>query len=152
MDNYPTGKLETSLGEIRWTLTDEQHACLEGTEHVVFGKSSYKANIHLYRDEHGCWKIRESDRPWIRKVNVSWDKRDPAPTHSKRIIEVYSDAFECYIEQHPEIRLAAFEHRLNEEVAKCEKEVEEAKKAVTAAEEKLSACRARHEVEMTHFK
>jgi hypothetical protein len=152
--DYPTGKMNTPLGMMDWSLTEENHAYLSNFVHdrIRVGQSEYSVSIHVWRDANGNWGMKD-ERPYIRKVGIPFNKDDtPAPTHKQKIIDVFVGAFEDFIEKNPELRLKAMQYRMDQELKSARGKVDGARKELEKAEAVLTEVMDRHRQEFESYR
>ena len=112
--NWPTGKIQTSLGEIEYALTTADHVCLT-TSDIVVNTVPHKAMLLLYRAKGGGWSLRDYTGLAVYRLD---NGKDPSGAARDKIQKVFTDAWANTITE--DLRVEAERDHLIDQIAESE--------------------------------
>jgi len=130
-------KIPTAVGEVRATITGDNHAYLEGL--VTVRGIQYNANVHIYKQPHGGWGLENANGAGA-YISRSGG-HDVSRSAKDKVVEAFMAAWKEAAKKNPDVLRQAQRVRLEDDCHRVAEKQLEARKAAEALEVELAALR-----------
>ena len=143
MTDRPQGILETSIGRVKFAMTEATHVFLhtdsEEREVVTIRGIPYHVSYHCHLID-GTWKAKDWHDPYLSRKDKYAEASQPA---RKTAAEVLSKAWTEHLAAHPELSRTADQAKAEEEIGRLASELADLQEKVSAKQAELMAANGR---------
>jgi hypothetical protein len=143
MTDRPQGILETSIGRVKFAMTEATHVFLhtDSTERevVTIRGIPYHVSYHCHLID-GTWKAKDWHDPYLSRKDKYAEASQPA---RKTAAEVLSKAWTEHLAAQPELSRTADQAKAEEEIGRLASELADLQEKVSAKQAELMAANGR---------